>query len=80
MTNLGSKIGAEQLHQAKSHQQIRSNLKKCRHVHGTVSPYWRCETAGRQRGWIRNTVASRGGPEARTPFSLAAPRVSLKLK
>jgi hypothetical protein len=37
MNNLGSKIGAEQLHQAKSHQQIRSNLKKCRHVHGTVS-------------------------------------------
>jgi hypothetical protein len=37
MTNLGPKIGAEQLHQAKSHEQIRSNLKKCRHVHGTVS-------------------------------------------
>jgi len=37
MTNLGSEIGAEQLHQAKSHQQIRSNLQKCCHVHGTVS-------------------------------------------
>jgi hypothetical protein len=37
MTNLGSKIGAEQFHQAKSHQQIRSNLKNCCHVHGAVS-------------------------------------------
>ena len=37
MTDLGSKIGAEQLHQAESHQQIRSSLKKCCHVHGTVS-------------------------------------------
>jgi hypothetical protein len=37
MTNLGSKISAEQLHQTKSHHQIGSNLKKCCHVHGTVS-------------------------------------------
>jgi len=62
MTNLGSKIGAEQLHQAKSHQQIRSNLKKCRHVHGTVSPYWRCETAGRLTGSMRASSLTAMGP------------------